>query len=68
MLWQDIALALGIKVIFLALAVFNNATMWIAVFADTGLVCSLSSMPCGCFGFALDERGRYPTLRTGGRK
>ena len=35
-LWQNIALALGIKVVFLGLAVFGNATMWMAVFADMG--------------------------------
>ncbi|QRM20458.1 heavy metal translocating P-type ATPase [Dechloromonas sp. TW-R-39-2] len=35
-LWQNIGLALGIKVIFLGLAVFGNATMWMAVFADMG--------------------------------
>ena len=35
-LWQNIALALGIKAIFLALAVFGTATMWMAVFADIG--------------------------------
>jgi Cd2+/Zn2+-exporting ATPase len=35
-LWQNIALALGIKVIFLLLAIFDNATMWMAVFADMG--------------------------------
>ncbi|KPF70285.1 4-deoxy-4-formamido-L-arabinose-phospho-UDP deformylase [beta proteobacterium AAP99] len=35
-LWQNIALALGIKAVFLYLAVFNNATMWMAVFADMG--------------------------------
>ncbi|QCB48773.1 cation-translocating P-type ATPase [Hydrogenophaga sp. PAMC20947] len=33
---QNIALALGIKVIFLGLAVFDNASMWMAVFADMG--------------------------------
>lgn len=33
---QNIALALGIKVVFLALAVFDNASMWMAVFADMG--------------------------------
>ena len=33
---QNIALALGIKVVFLWLAVFDNATMWMAVFADMG--------------------------------
>ncbi len=35
-LWQNIALALGIKVVFLVLAVFGGATMWMAVFADMG--------------------------------
>jgi Cd2+/Zn2+-exporting ATPase len=35
-LWQNIALALGIKGAFLLLAIFDNATMWMAVFADMG--------------------------------
>lgn len=35
-LWQNISLALGIKSIFLILAVFGTATMWMAVFADMG--------------------------------
>ena len=35
-LWQNITLALGIKAVFLALAIFGNATMWMAVFADMG--------------------------------
>ncbi|HKX40120.1 MAG TPA: heavy metal translocating P-type ATPase [Burkholderiaceae bacterium] len=35
-LWQNITLALGIKVLFFALAVFGSATMWMAVFADMG--------------------------------
>jgi len=35
-LWQNIALALGIKGVFLLLAVFDNASMWMAVFADMG--------------------------------
>ncbi|CAD5366648.1 Lead, cadmium, zinc and mercury transporting ATPase [Rubrivivax sp. A210] len=35
-LWQNIALALGIKAVFLALALFDNASMWMAVFADMG--------------------------------
>ena len=36
MLWQNIALALGIKAVFLVLAVLGNASMWMAVFADMG--------------------------------
>ena len=35
-LWQNISLALGIKLVFLLLAIFNNASMWMAVFADMG--------------------------------
>ena len=35
-LWQNISLALGIKLVFLVLAVWGNATMWMAVFADMG--------------------------------
>ena len=35
-LWQNISIALGIKVVFFALAVAGNATMWMAVFADMG--------------------------------
>ena len=35
-LWQNISLALGIKAVFFALAVFGGATMWMAVFADMG--------------------------------
>ena len=35
-LWQNISLALGIKAVFFVLAVFGNASMWMAVFADMG--------------------------------
>jgi Cd2+/Zn2+-exporting ATPase len=35
-LWQNIALALGIKAVFLLLALFGHANMWMAVFADVG--------------------------------
>jgi len=35
-LWQNIALAIGIKAVFLALAVSGQATLWMAVFADMG--------------------------------
>lgn len=36
-LTQNIALALGIKVIFLAVTLTGHATMWMAVFADMGV-------------------------------
>jgi Zn2+/Cd2+-exporting ATPase len=35
-LWQNISLALGIKLFFFVWAVFGSATMWMAVFADMG--------------------------------
>ncbi len=35
-LWQNISLALGIKLVFFVWAVFGSATMWMAVFADMG--------------------------------
>ncbi len=35
-LWQNISLALGIKAMFLVLALLGSATMWMAVFADLG--------------------------------
>ena len=33
---QNIALSLGIKLVFLILALMGLATMWMAVFADMG--------------------------------
>jgi hypothetical protein len=33
---QNIGLALGIKVVFLTLALSGHATLWMAVFADMG--------------------------------
>ncbi len=33
---QNITLAIGIKVVFFALALSGHATLWIAVFADMG--------------------------------
>jgi len=35
-LWQNIVLAVGIKGVFMVLALFGSATMWMAVFADMG--------------------------------
>jgi Cd2+/Zn2+-exporting ATPase len=35
-LWQNISLALGIKAVFLVLALLDSASMWMAVFADMG--------------------------------
>lgn len=35
-LWQNIIIALGIKVVFFFLAMIGEATLWMAVFADMG--------------------------------
>ncbi len=35
-LWQNIALALGIKVLFFILTLTGHSSLWMAVFADTG--------------------------------
>ncbi len=35
-LWQNITLALGVKLVFLVLALTGHATLWMAVFADMG--------------------------------
>ena len=35
-LWQNILIALGIKLVFFALALAGSATMWMAVFAEMG--------------------------------
>lgn len=35
-IWQNVVVALGIKLVFFAWAVFGGATMWMAVFADMG--------------------------------
>jgi Cd2+/Zn2+-exporting ATPase len=35
-LWQNIIIALGIKVVFFFLAMIGDATLWMAVFADMG--------------------------------
>ena len=35
-LWQNISPALGIKAVFLLLALFDGASRWMAVFADMG--------------------------------
>ena len=36
-LWQNIGLALGIKLMFFALAITGHASMWLAVLADMGV-------------------------------
>ncbi|AEC52501.1 cation-transporting ATPase, P-type [Pyrococcus sp. NA2] len=35
--WQNIALALGVKLAFISLGILGEATMWEAVFADVGV-------------------------------
>ena len=35
--WQNIIIALGVKLIFIALGAIGMATLWEAVFADMGV-------------------------------
>ena len=45
-IWQNVILALGIKLVFISLGILGKATMWEAVFADVGvtLIAVLNSM------------------------
>jgi Cd2+/Zn2+-exporting ATPase len=55
-LWQNITLALGIKAVFLVLAVLGTASMWMAVFADMG-----ASLLVVANGLRLLGKGAGPT-------
>lgn len=35
-IWQNIGLALGLKVVFLGTTLFGVTTLWMAILADTG--------------------------------
>jgi len=36
-IWQNIGVALGVKLVFILLAVFGRTNMWMAIFADEGV-------------------------------
>ncbi|MDR3539879.1 MAG: heavy metal translocating P-type ATPase [Desulfosporosinus sp.] len=36
-IWQNIGVALGVKLVFILLAIFGRANMWMAIFADEGV-------------------------------
>ena len=44
--WQNVVFALGIKFLVMALGLFGHASMWLAVFADSGvaMLCVLNSI------------------------
>ena len=44
--WQNVVFALGIKFLVMALGLFGYASMWLAVFADSGvaMLCVLNSI------------------------
>ena len=44
--WQNVVFALGIKAIVMVLGLFGHASMWLAVFADSGvaMLCVLNSI------------------------
>ena len=60
-LWQNITLALGIKSVFLVMAVVGTATMWMAVFADMGA----SLLVVGNGLRLLHGTGVYPASKAG---
>lgn len=58
---QNIVLALGIKAVFLVLAMTGTATLWMAVFADMERACWWCSTACGAAEkrAAPDRYGRW---------
>ena len=44
--WQNVVIALGIKIAIMILGLVGYANMWLAVFADTGvsMICILNSI------------------------
>ena len=36
--WQNIIAAIGVKIVVLILSAFGFTSMWLAVFADTGIM------------------------------
>ena len=44
--WQNVAFALAVKLIVMILGLFGHASMWLAVFADSGvaMLCVLNSI------------------------
>ena len=50
MIQTNIGFALGVKAIFLALAVTGHDTLWMAILADTGQHSLSSPMHCDCGG------------------
>lgn len=44
--WQNVVIALGIKILVMLIGIFGYANMWLAVFADTGvsIICILNAV------------------------
>ena len=44
--WQNVVFALGVKAVVMLLGLLGHASMWLAVFADSGvaLLCVLNSI------------------------
>ena len=44
--WQNVVVALGVKILVMIMGLFGFANMWVAVFADTGvsILCILNSI------------------------
>src|SRR5665648_362211 len=57
-IWQNIGVALGVKLLFISLAVFGLANMWMAIFADEGiaLLAILNAMRVRWYQSPKDEK------------
>ncbi|TAL90307.1 MAG: heavy metal translocating P-type ATPase [Candidimonas sp.] len=64
-LWQNIALALGIKAVFFYLAIFYGATMWMAVFADMGASLLVVANGLRLLGNGRETKARQAATRSG---
>ena len=61
-LWQNIAIALGVKVVFFAMTITGSASLWLAVLADMGA--SLVVIANGLRLLNRPSHRRLPTRRT----
>jgi Cd2+/Zn2+-exporting ATPase len=50
-IWQNIALALGLKAVFLATTLFGVTTLWMAILADTGATVLVTANALRLLGF-----------------
>src|SRR3546814_10003815 len=66
-IWQNIALALGLKAIFLVTTLTGTTTLWMAILADTGATVLVTVNALRLLGFRADPSTGAPA-RTGGER